>query len=463
MLPSSLRALVATRPPLIVALLAAAFACAESPSRQPNVVLITVDTLRADHLSTYGYERTTSLGLSQSMGGGVTFDNAISTSSWTAPAVASLMTALHPFEHQVRHGEVPGFGHGRLAKVASQEVLSDTVTTLAEALRADGYETFGLSTNPHLSKSHGFAQGIDQFVRLSPPKGNLRMDHVYADAESVNMAVAAHRSKIQASEKAFVWIHYLDPHSPYRAREPWLNEYVESVPGKPGNLPKSVNAPRVFERFGLDSKSRDALLEAYYDSEIAYLSGQIQELLEGLGLGDDALYVFTSDHGESFHEHGSWGHGTSLYEVELHVPLIFRFPHHAGLTGHIAEPVSLLDIMPTILDYVGVPMEIETESNMRGKLILDLETGAEEQYDLDSDPGEKSNLVGSLDPRAEKAYSELAPLLEKYLEAEKAARQSAELKALEPAAIRGLEALGYLEGAENPATQSTPETEEDAD
>ncbi|MGE4606735.1 MAG: sulfatase [Myxococcota bacterium] len=440
--------------------------CASEP-RLPHVVLISIDTLRPDHLSIYGYGRHTDAPLADMFEAAVVFDNAVSTSSWTAPAMASLITSMLPEQHGITTGRVKGLYVGRPTDAEFQPVLGDSFTTLGEHLEAKGYTTFGISTNPHVSAELGFAQGIGNFERLravdpDPVSGNL-----YADAVETNAVASRLRERIDASGPVFLWIHYVDPHTPYRARLPWLVNYVV---GPTPDLPPSASAPSSFVGISPKRQARRRLLEAYYDAEISFVMQQISELVEQLDLGDHVLFVLTSDHGEAFFEHGYHGHSTNLHETEVRIPLLIRFPEPGPVARRVREPVSIIDIMPTLLDYLGVPIDPQIQGRSllslargesdpvpvpvfgnlsrrktddfsfvrsgRWKLIRNNRANDLRLYDLDTDPRETDNLVGS-EPRIVK---ELAALL-----AAQRARPRPRIEAfdIDDESARQLDALGY--------------------
>jgi arylsulfatase A-like enzyme len=168
-----------------------------------NIVLITIDTLRADHLSCYGYERNTSPHIDKIAAQGITFKNVIAPSSWTAPSMASLFTSTYPINH--------GLVHGIKVRKQKKEVLSDQLITLPEVLRKKGYTTFGVSSNHHLTEEFGFARGFDFFAYLG-----------WKNADMVNKTVYSWETTIKQSEKYFLWVHYVDPHISYAARSPWI-------------------------------------------------------------------------------------------------------------------------------------------------------------------------------------------------------------------------------------------------
>ena len=174
-----------------------------------SVILITIDTLRADHLSCYGYRRNTSPNIDNIAKEGVFFQNAVASSSFTPPSMATIFTSKYPSSHGVKHGVF------KKNKVFNQEVLSDSIQTLAEILKENGYATYGFHTNPHLSKEFGFAQGFDFFNQFT-----------FYDALELNSEILRNKDKIKSGGKYFLWVHYFDPHWPYLKRTPWIKNIL---------------------------------------------------------------------------------------------------------------------------------------------------------------------------------------------------------------------------------------------
>ena len=329
-----------------------------------NIVLITIDTLRADHLSCYGYYRKTSPNIDRLAKKGIVCRNVYAPSSWTVPSMASLFTSVYP----INHGVIHGIGYQQNKTRYTQEIFSPDLTTLAEALQEQGYTTFGVASNSHLSEKFGFTRGFDYFTSLP-----------FLPAPAVNAAVYAWEDTIKKAGKYFLWIHYFDPHAPYTAQQPWINDYALQAhtevlldlhnrsAAELANLlldfqKGELAAEMVPLRSGIEKLMRDFKDTtispedhslALYDSEISYVDSTIGTLMERFNFSDDTLIIITSDHGEEFLEHGETGHGRNLYQQTIHVPLIVKMPH--GQEGMILnQPISLIDVMPTILDISKV-------------------------------------------------------------------------------------------------------------
>ena len=324
----------------------AATSPAEGPAaarvERPNLVLYVVDTLRADHLGCYGYDRPTSPRLDAFAREGVRFAEARAQSSWTKPAMATILTGLHPVTH----------GAERRAQGIAPEVR-----TLAERLSAAGYETAMFTTNPTVVEKFGFGRGFDRFEYVHQLQGRKRRSVRSAE---MHQAAAAWLDGRVAPERPFLLVvHTLDPHDPYRPPEPYRSRFAPGV---------DVAAACCFrgERLAALSEEEAAIRRrdsmALYDGEIAANDASFGRLVDDLrarGLLDRSAVLFTSDHGEEFHEHGGWRHAESLFEEVLRVPLVVRLPGGASAGATIADPADQIDIAPTLLDLAGVAVPPE--------------------------------------------------------------------------------------------------------
>ncbi|MCB0335790.1 MAG: sulfatase [Bdellovibrionales bacterium] len=287
-----------------------------------KVVLIVVDTLRADHLPMYGYKKNTAPFLASLADRTIVFENAISTSSYTAPATASIHTALLPDEH----GVIIGLNATkRMSKVDTSFQLNrvpQKATTIAEFMKANDYQTFGIADNGNISKAMGFDQGFDHFVTFTNE-----------GSKNVNEQALAWHEMMDKSSKYFLYLHYMDPHSPYEKHAPWYDESAKGAQEK---------------------------LVASYDSEINNVDEKIKELFTKFGWGRDTLIVLSADHGEEFWEHGKTGHGKTLYHEVLHVPLLIYSDKTAP--NRVPDLVSNADIPPTIASLTGLGSFAKTVS-----------------------------------------------------------------------------------------------------
>jgi arylsulfatase A-like enzyme len=307
---------------------------ADSPQNDINIVLITIDTLRADHLSCYGYERTTSPNIDAIAEKGIVFRNAIAPSSWTAPSMASLFTSVYPVNHGVLHG----IDYKKGETINIQEVFSDELRTLPEILQEKGYGTFGVASNLHLSEKFGFARGFDYFQCLP-----------WVPAQRVNRTVAAWQEEIKHADKFFLWVHYFDPHHFYQARSPWIEDYTSKALTEELAFSKKTWS-QLTALIPMLQQNPQALahLIALYDSEINFVDSAIGNLFEELALDNNTLIIITADHGEEFLDHGGLGHGQSLYQEVIHIPLIVKLPYREKKEV-VNSVVNLVDIMPSVL------------------------------------------------------------------------------------------------------------------
>ncbi len=321
-----------------------------------NVLVILIDALRPDHLGVYGYERPTSPTIDRLAAEGVLFESAFSQASWTKPSVPSLFTGLYPIEHRV----FTGSDEERPGRITS-DVLAEKHTTIAEVFQAQGYRTAAFLDNAQLRDFLGFAQGFETY------------EEDLGRAEAITSRFVDWLRELD-EEPFFAYVHYLDPHWPYDPPAP----YDQLFPKPTGtsidfgtlnwkHLERQIEDGRM-----IPNADDLAALQALYDGEIRYNDQAIGSLLDALREHDllkSTLIVLTADHGEEFWEHGRLGHGRSLYDEVLHVPLILRLP--GGVPARIADQVELVDVMPTLLDLSGIPIP----EDLSGKSLRPLVTG----------------------------------------------------------------------------------------
>jgi len=285
-----------------------------------NVLVVLVDTLRADRLPFYGHAADTAPFLTSWAARSVVFERAWATSSWTAPAVASVFTGVYPDQHGVVIGMQALQRMQRLESGSEYELelnrLPDELETLPEFLSSMGYHTFGVADNPNIGKEIGFDQGFERFACF-PEKGS----------EEVTATVREWSAEIRSSEPWFVYLHFMDPHVPYQQHAPFYR------------------AP--------DSEDPIVLDSAAYDSEIRFLDQEIEKVFALLGIGEDTLVVFLADHGEEFGDHGGRWHEPKLYSELTHIPLFIHLPGVAPRRER--ANVSQVDLLPTLRDLVRAP------------------------------------------------------------------------------------------------------------
>jgi len=321
---------------LAAALFSAWLLLRQHPPR-PNVVLVVIDTLRADRLPFYGYPKETAPFLSKLAARGVVFDKAYAASSWTAPATASIFSSLYPFQHGVVMGLLAQMKLIRRYPHIKINRIPEKVTTLPEVFRRGGYRTFGVSDNANISRRQGFEQGFDRLECFT-----------HRGAQSINQQVLDQEKEIRAGGPYFLYLHYNDPHMPYKIA-----------------LDDS-------EKTG--DKTTD--MKAMYDKEIAFVDSRLEELYARFGWSRNTLLVVTADHGEELMEKGFYGHGKYLYNTVIHVPLLFSWPEQELFAAkRPAVNVSTMDIMPTLASLLGF-RQVKGLAGKDLKPVLEGKTGA---------------------------------------------------------------------------------------
>ena len=347
-------------------------------SRKPDVIVVVLDTTRADHLSTYGYGRETSPNLTAFAGDGLTFMHARSPAEWTLPGHASLFTGMYPSRHGVHYTADTGLptimGHQRVLP------LSEERTTLASVLRGEGYATGGFVANfANLDRHFGIAQGFDHYddapgvlfrplphvVHLVRSVAPTFARYPFRTAPEMNAIALSWLDRMPRSQPVFLFVNYLEPHYPLAS--PPFDGWARAVPAAATVRSAAIITHVIPAR--LSAVARD-VLSANYDGQIAAMDAALGQLLAALrarGRYGDALVVVTADHGELLGEHDEVGHGgRTLYEGLLHVPLVVKFPGREAPRGQVADPVQLVDVLPTVLDAVGAPVPADVQGQPLG-------------------------------------------------------------------------------------------------
>lgn len=340
-----------------------------APAGAPNVLLVVLDTVRADHLGLYGYSRNTSPNLERLARRGVRFEHARAAAPWTLPSHASMFTGRYP--HELR--------------TFVNRPLDGTYPTLAEVLRDRGYLTAGFVANTYFCNSwYGLGRGFihyedyykndldvstaDAFrsaelgrriLQAAFPRRNVRPGEMHhrKDAAEINLDflqwLSGHRGR-----PFFAFLNYYDAHDPYVVPEGFGRHFGE-VPTTPADF-ALINSPHIDQRLssGKGVTPRElALVRDSYDDCIAYLDEQIGLLFDELdrrGVLENTLVIVTADHGEHLGEHRIYGHGQSLYRAEIHVPLLIVHPAKAPAGRVVEAPVGLRDLAATVVDLVGI-------------------------------------------------------------------------------------------------------------
>lgn len=311
-----------------------------------NVILISVDTLRADHLGIYGYEKQTSPNIDQFAKDAMVFENAFAQSSWTLPSHASMLT-------------------GKYSQKLDVEVLSDRLpenSGIAEILKSNGYQTAAYTSGSFINEDHGFARGFDTFEE----------NNSWQDANILTQNAISWLTNNQQN-KFFLFLHYFHIHDPYSPKE---NSAGSIDPNYTGSL-KSFDISQIVKLNKREitlPQSDLNHLKTLYDAELLELDkelGRIFDLLSETKLIDNSIIIITSDHGEEFGEHGIWGmHAYSLYDELIKVPFIIRVPTF-NKPQRIPNLVELTDIVPTITSLLNIKSPLEFD----GQNLLDIPSG----------------------------------------------------------------------------------------
>jgi arylsulfatase A-like enzyme len=405
----------------------------------PDLFLLTVESWRADHLQSQGYGRDTMPRLESMLVDARVFSHAIAPSSWTLPSMASILTGLTPSEHGLR---LPGLSLGEGAR------------TTAELLSEAGYSTAFFGVNPWLVEGSGLDQGYDRWDARPGDSGDRLLRDLEVWLESR-----------ESEAPLFLHLHFFEPHCKYR---PPRQQQGLFEPSEPEMARTEQLSPEQYESMGdcyrlQDSQGQPLLdLETYlarYDAELRATDGLIARSLELLGArSSDSLFILTGDHGESFWEHGDFGHGRQLYEESVHVPLVL-LGSQSGAAGKIETPVSLTDIHTTLASAAGLSSQtgrdlraplieapIFSETDQDGvslraawiadrKVIWDRQADIYQGFELGSDPAE-------MEPRF--ADLLLKRALNSRFKGEAGQGLSIE-RALDSEAQQALQALGYAD------------------
>jgi arylsulfatase A-like enzyme len=464
-----------------------------------NVMVVLIDTLRADHLGAYGYARPTSPQFDALAREGVLFERTVAQAAWTKPSVASLFTGRFVKHHGV---------------VTSRDALGADLTTMAEALGGRGYRTAAFTANPWITPEFRFDQGFDQFESGRAMAAQLtslykllkRVDRLAARTTGVKTDLAgtvfwgtsgnlgnSERDRLLtdaavdwigaqgAAQPFFMYMHLIGPHDPYNPPTEYVRPFREAGwDGLPGPTKPPARVQTIFDKADPLGEHEQAAMMAQYDGAIAFADAQLGRLVEALrkaGVLDRTLIVVTADHGEEFYEHHNWRHGNQLYNEVVHVPLLFRLPERLQPTRR-SDVSMLVDVLPTLVNLVGGGQPIEgldgrplfatgttpiptayaehfwfdggtyvSRMVERGELKLketkDEASGKEktELYDLAADGGEQRNLLENAGAVRENGLGELQDLLVQF--GDKLSVGSTVAVEVDPSTKERLRALGY--------------------
>ncbi len=334
----------------------------------PNILIYTIDTLRADHAGVYGYSRDTTPFLKKFGASGIVFDDCQAQAPWTKPSIASLMTSLYAFTHGI---------------ISNSDTIPAGSATLAAQLRKARYTTASIVSTPFVGKATGLERGFDYLLEYPVVLRQVdKRTDAGTDSAALNRVVFPWLDR-HRSEPFFLYAHATDPHAPYDPPAPYDSEFANSSEdaifkrdyerfhshheyGGAAVLNRAMCAkagvkPDVFIRRAKDRYDGEVL---HNDRNFELLTGKLKQL----GLLDNTLIVVLSDHGEEFWDHGWTGHGQSVYNELTHCMLTMWNPALLGSPRHVKEPVQLIDVMPTILELFGV----EPPPVMEGQSLLPL-------------------------------------------------------------------------------------------
>lgn len=422
-----------------------------------SVVLVVLDAARARQLSTYGYGRSTTLEIDRIAREGVAFDQAYTPATYTISAMSALWTSLHHDQHH----------HG----VNFRGPLPRAHPTLAEILERSGVRTTGLLANPSAGAAFGLDRGFGEFREVAGVNGRTG-----PRAERLAAALQPQLDRV-GHGRFFSYVHFLEPHFPYDQPEPFVTLFGPDAPLTPEERKRTRWITAVNQRRRPFTPEEGDHLVRLYDGNLAYVDreiGRLRRRLEDRGLLDEVVLVITADHGDELFERGVIGHGVTVHEEVLRIPLIIRFPQGRGPAGlRVSTPVDLIDVAPTILDILGLsgaegseafegrsllPVvfggagrpalagrsmhERPSYSYRTGpeKLIHSVRTGRTQLYRIPDDPDERTDLSAAQPIRAEMLRQDLYRWL-RGLERRRGDRGGA----LSAETEEALRALGYLQ------------------
>ena len=429
--------------------------CSEKrQGKRPNVLLITLDTTRADHLSCYGYFRQTSPNLDKLAAESVLYTRAIATSSWTLPSHASLFTGKFTSSHGARYDENGPLFLASAVSTASKNYrargLGPDELTLAGILKESGYATGAVVAGPWMKRVFGLDKGFDFY-------DDSKISTINGKSANLVTASAVNWIKTVRSKEFFLFLNYFDPHAPYMPPQAALQMFLP-------NEPRSKNSPMPS---GSPERTR-----ARYDAEILYMDHQIGRLLDKLKaykLYESTLIIVTADHGELLGEHGRHGHGQHLWQEELHVPLFVKYPSKEVAAISKDDRAQLTDVLPMVCKRLGLstpngiqgglPPEtghpviaevyplskLSREGDWRAIFDGDLKflwnsKGNHQLFDLGDDPAEKNNLIKRQPARAEK----MLVRLKNYVAKLPSPGPAAPVQQLDEHTKKALKSLGYV-------------------
>lgn len=437
---------------------------------QRNIILISLDSLRADHVGAYGYKRPTSPNFDGFAKQGVLFRNAISTSSWTLPTHLTMFTG----RSQVSHGVT-----------VDTKVLSTSIPTLGEIFHEAGYATAGFVSGPYVGGHYGYARGMDTYEDLSEKWGKSAEARAAILSPAINEKALAWLDQ-DHKQPFFLFLHYFDIHYDFVPPAPYDTMFD---PDYTGTMDGHFFIERDDVHKNMPARDLDHI-RALYDGEIRFTDehvGRVLDRLRDKGLLDSTVVMITADHGDEFFEHGNKGHHRTVYDEVTRIPMAIRLPGEQYAGQSVEEQASLIDVFPTLLDAAGLtpPKQAEGlslldglrgETSNREEIYSDFydkrgfnlqvarrtasgktiehfnrithpKRGPLEYYDLSTDPGERTNLS----PGRPQAMTDSLPPMTAWLQSQWTAQQSAAADGhssvsleLDEETKQRLESLGYV-------------------
>ncbi len=470
--------------------LASAPALAESPPdaeiRQPNIVVILVDTLRADHLGCYGNASGHTPNIDAIAAEGVRFERMISSAPWTQPSMASFFCSLYPGVHKVTQYRQPK--RTKTTRKKQLIVFDDSFETLAELLRSNGYSTAAIVANPLLLKEYGFGQGFEHFD-TSFANNSTR-------GEVINNAAKTWLSQRDTSKPFFLYLHYMDPHGPYDASMRFFEPLLDAVEANSEKVPMTPKQSQALKYLGgrvpasyMAQKKRHRRLHPFKEywsaayqagvRQADHYLGLLHDDLAREGLWGDTVVIITSDHGEALCEHDLWEHGWSVHHTDAHIPMIIRWPGVAQPERSVSQTSRSIDLMPTMLDQLKIPLPAGLQgvsllpllleeggtpaSTGRSAFIESVKLGDEQKgiyvgdfkfmvtqasgwmglYNIEDDPYEQNNLIEHSPEDLARLRSALGKQL--LTNQQRAEGFVPEATSLSPEQLERLRSLGYVE------------------
>jgi arylsulfatase A-like enzyme len=300
------------------------------------VILIVIDTLRADHMSCYGYPRNTCPEIDALAKKGILFKNMLANTSWTRPGTASILTGLYPKNHRAN---------------TRDDNLAEEINLISEILSKNGYSSYAAVANGNCGAEVGFNQGYQTFTRCRKTKQIDKLN-IHVRSDKVNTFVFDIIDNLSSKSNNFLYIHYVDPHAPYIPKEKVFSKSNQIV------FAHSLFKSRKI--YNMSSEKREPVIKEMinaYDDEVLFNDKMVGNLIQKLKekkMYSNSIIVITSDHGEEFFEHGRLSHGLTLFEEQLRVPLIICLPNN--MNREINHLANQIDIMPTILSLLNIPI-----------------------------------------------------------------------------------------------------------